>query len=281
MIATGSLPTGYMDFTSSLVGRSDLDKDLKESPASRSVHRQRAERDVPDSYNVTSTTVVLGVWSSVMELDLKPLPDLSLNSLATPQHGNAAGTNVYRINLGSATSGNTHTITLEESTGATSSLQYYQLSNVSTSTVQSTISNNKLTISASTGDEIWIEVDSDFAAADFSAGFTHPSSGNFVVTATEGLWGKSSAATYTLTQTSSFQNNKFLNLVSTGTDPDFKNKYLSAPANIGGNGSLKAVKFNYPVASNYNEMLWEVGPQGEENSWYKNQFVKYLSLIHI
>ena len=58
MIATGSLPTGYIDFTSSLVGRSDLDKDLKESPASRRVHRQRAERDVPDSYNVTFTMFI-------------------------------------------------------------------------------------------------------------------------------------------------------------------------------------------------------------------------------
>ena len=40
------------------MGRSDLDKDSKESPASRSVHRQRAERDVPDSYNVTSTIFI-------------------------------------------------------------------------------------------------------------------------------------------------------------------------------------------------------------------------------
>jgi hypothetical protein len=58
MIATGSLPTGYIAFTSSLVGRSGLDRDLKESPASRSVQRQRAERDVPDSYNVISTMVI-------------------------------------------------------------------------------------------------------------------------------------------------------------------------------------------------------------------------------
>ena len=58
MIATGSLPVGYIAFTSSLVGRSDLDRDLKESPASRSVQRQRAERDVPDSYNVTSTMFI-------------------------------------------------------------------------------------------------------------------------------------------------------------------------------------------------------------------------------
>ena len=58
MIASGSLPTGYVDCTSSLEGKSDLDKDLKESPASKSVHRQRAERDVPDSNNVTFTMLI-------------------------------------------------------------------------------------------------------------------------------------------------------------------------------------------------------------------------------
>ena len=53
----GSLPSGCIALTSSLFCRFGLDTDPKEMPASKSVQRQRAEREVPDSYNVTSIII--------------------------------------------------------------------------------------------------------------------------------------------------------------------------------------------------------------------------------